>query len=228
MEIKSTKNKHTDQLKCLVMGKAGIGKTSLLGTLPDLSTTIIISGENGLLSLNDFDIDCIEVNSWQEVQQAVKLILDAGKYKTICIDSLTELSSMLLNFIKSIPKYQDPKMMLKLYGEYTDKILAFVKYVRDLQDYNIVITALTEDKEDGGYLIKKPQIQGGSAQKILTSLFDLVFFMETDEKNNRVLRTSTTDTYEAKDRSGKLSNTEQPNLSKIIRKIKGELKNDTI
>jgi len=163
------------------------------------------------------------VNGWLEFREALGLCVKSEK-KTIMIDSLTEISTMLVAFLKNKPEYQNPKNALKLWGEYDEKLTAVLKYLRGV-DKNILITALPQDVQDGGYLVKKPLIKGSATQAMLCSYYDQIFYMTNNEEGERVLRTQPTDEYEAKDRSGTLKEEEPANLQTIINKIKG-VKND--
>ena len=219
MEIKSTRGLHTSSIKCIVYGDSGAGKTSLIGTLPEREI-LIISAESGLLSLDDKDIDSLSVSTFSEARESYAIAKNSD-YNTIAIDSLTEISDMLVSQLEKLPEFQDPKMTMKMWGVYNKTITAFIKSFRAL-DKNVVFTALAEDVNDGGVIIKKPFIKGTAAQKMLASYFDEVFYLSTNEQGERSLNTLNTHSYTAKDRSGKLEATEEANLQSIFNKIKGE------
>jgi len=223
MNITSTKGLHADKVKLLVFGESGTGKTTLIGTLPE-NEVLIISAESGLLSLGDKAIDVAEVKSWhefQEVYQSLVKLPEMNKYKTVAIDSLTEISDMLVTHLERLPEYADPKNTLKLWGEYNKVMTKLIKAYRGL-DRNVIFTALTEDVQDGGVLVKKPFIKGSAAQKLLNSYFDEVLYLHVDAATGkRVIQSQPTSNISAKDRSGKLNNPEEPNLQSIFNKIKG-------
>lgn len=219
--ITTTAGLHSESIKCLVYGKAGVGKTTLLGS-GDNEKTLILSAESGLLSLSDKNIDVLAIKSWPDMG-AVYKELESGKtkYTTVCIDSLTEISDMLVQFLNKSPDYQDPKNALKMWGEYNKKMTSIVKAFRDLSGMNVIFTALAEDVNDGGMLIKKPFIQGSKAQSLLSSFFDEVLYLAINESTGeREIHTQPTNFYEAKDRSGKLERVESPDLTSMFNKIK--------
>jgi phage nucleotide-binding protein len=220
--ITTTAGLHSESIKCLVYGKAGVGKTSLLGT-GDNEKTLILSAESGLLSLSDKSIDVLVIRAWPDLA-AIYKELESGstKYTTICIDSLTEVSDMLVQFLQKSSDFQDPKNALKMWGEYNKKMVSIVKAFRDLKGFNVVFTALAEDVNDGGMLIKKPLIQGSKAQSLLTSFFDEVLYLAINESTGeREIHTQPTNYYDAKDRSGKLDRIEVTDLTALFNKIKG-------
>lgn len=220
--ITTTKGLHSASVKCLVYGKSGVGKTALLGTGSN-ERTLILSAESGLLSLADKSIDVLAVTNWKHMIGAfMQLRLGNHKYSTICIDSLTEASDMLVKELEADAYYGDAKNALKMWGEYNKRIISFIKSFRDLPDVNIIFTALAEDVNDGGLLIKKPLIAGNKAQSLLASFFDEVMHLSINESTGeRELHTQPSSFFDAKDRSGKLLPIEQPDLTVIFDKIKG-------
>lgn len=221
MEIKNTKGLHTEKVKLLIYGNAGVGKTSLIGTLPENAHTVIVSAEAGLLCLSDKEIDVIEVKKWDDVGRAFVFLRDECNYDYIAIDSLTELSDMLVNHLEQQPEFKDPKNTLKMWGEFNKRLTSFIKSVRGL-DTNVIFTALTDEVDDGGSKVRKALVKGSATQKLLASYFDEVFYLTIDQiTGERTIQTQPTAYIEAKDRSGKLEAYEEPNLTNIINKIKG-------
>ena len=223
MEIKSTKGLHSSQVKAIVYGDSGNGKTSLLGTLPE-SKTLIISAESGLLCLDDKDISVAEINTWPDLISVATMLVkgELPQFDYVCIDSLTELSDMLVKHLESSPEFKDPKMALKMWGEFSKRMTKVIKGFRDLQGKHVIFTALSEDVLDNGTVTKKPYIKGSAVQKMLNSYFDEVFYLGIEDgTGERILQTQPTSSISAKDRSGKLKPIEEPNLNNIINKIKG-------
>ncbi len=223
MELKTTKGLHESKVKALVYAESGMGKTTLLGTLPE-SETLIVSAESGLLCLNDLDIAVVEIKQWSDLQEVYVNILknpDWSHFKYIGIDSLTELSDMLIHSLEASPDFRDPKMALKMWGEFSKRMTATIKAFRGL-DKSVIFTALPEDILDNGAVVKKPYIKGKSVQKMLASYFDEVFYLSVNSTTNeREVQTQPSTSIQAKDRSGKLDDFEEANLTNIINKIRG-------
>ena len=221
MTVKNTKGLHTEQIKMLIYASSGVGKTTLAGTITD-GITVIISAESGLLCLSDKEIDVLEVKTFEQVRDAYLFVLKESNYDNIFIDSLTEISDILVSHLEKQPEFKDPKNTLKMWGEYNKKMTELIKGFRDLNK-NVIFTALPDDVQDSGVITKKPLIKGTATQKLLCSYFDEVFYLAIDPiTKERQIQTQPTSNIEAKDRSGKLLDYEEPNLQNIINKIKGK------
>lgn len=240
MQFRSTKSLGHDQVKIIVYGVPGIGKTTLAGTIEE--PLLLVSAESGTLSLADKDINVFDVTQDDEGNKlntatakmervqliASYLLTDEAKssLKWIVLDSLTEIGQLVFESIKeSDAKFKDPKNNLVLWGLYGEKMRAFVKFFRDLPGYNIVFTALAKsEKDEVNRRIMAIDLQGKISEQ-LPGYFDEVFYYELaeleDNQKVRRLVTQSSDRFVAKDRSGKLSQYEEPNLSAIAQKIRG-------
>lgn len=69
IKIQSTADIVFNGVKCIVYGGAGVGKTRLCATAP---RPIIISAEEGLLSLSDVDCAFVEIKSLKDLDDAYK------------------------------------------------------------------------------------------------------------------------------------------------------------
>ena len=226
MEIKGIKDIHTGGLKCLIYGTAGVGKTSLAATL-DPKRTLIVSFESGLLSLTDetSEVQYVEVKTLPELQ-AIYADLTTKKYQdmfdNIFIDSLTEISELVLATVKADPKiYKGMADNMKLYMVTQEEMVKIAKAFRDLKGYNIFMTCLAETKVKNMKEVSVPSMVGQKLGTKLLSLFDFIFYMDVEDAGKRTLCTQPTQTSEGKSRSRKLLAKEEANLSVILQKIKG-------
>lgn len=237
MLIKKTNDVTHASIKMLVYGESGAGKTYLASTINE--PILIISAEAGLLSLKDFKIDSVDLSiddndmlipKEKRIERLVavyKYLLlpeTIKKYRWIYLDSLTEISQ---NLIESLYlEFPERSQTLAMYGENSKKLISIIKSFRDINHYNVVMTALSSlDKDDIGGRHMLPSVVGKVSEK-LASYFDEVFYLyiQKDEKGNlsRKLLCNKTDRIIAKDRSGSLNVIEEPNLQKITDKIRGK------
>ncbi len=231
----------------LIIGQAGIGKTSLLRTImgqdfnPQTGTwtqvenpigrVCVLSAESGLLCVRDLiqsgHIEGFEIGSLQELKEALQTLSHPDsqkKYQWVFIDSLTEIASRCVEVMKA--KYPDRKDSFPMWGEYADTMTALIKALRDMSAYNVVFSCLDAiDKDEINRRFVGPDIAGNGLKQRLPSYFDEVLYYTTITTEQglpyRVFICQPTDKFQAKDRSGKLSQIEKPCLRNIYSKIIG-------
>lgn len=209
--------------KLLIYGASGAGKTTTCATAP--GKTLIISMEAGLLSIKDKDnVTAIEVKEAHEIEEIAQL-LESGQldYDTVCLDSVTEMSEILLASEKQ--KSKDPR---RAYGEVIEIMTKTMRRFRDLKIH--VIFVAKEDKirdEQTGMFSYQPMMVGAKLPVQIPYFFDEVLVLRVFEEENeegkkvtnRWLQTTLGANYTAKDRSGKLDTFEEPNLTHVINKL---------
>lgn len=248
MALRPISPQSANRMAMLVIGPAGMGKTSLIrtvcgqyydaasgqwltydGVTPE--KVCVLSAESGLLCVRDLVqngvVEGYEIGNLQEFQEAQRLCLSqefrARGYRWIFIDSLTEIASRCVEAMQQ--KYPGKNDSFKLWAEYTQIMTDIIKAFRDLQDYNVVFTCLESvDKDEYNARFFAPDISGSGLKNRLTSYFDEVFHMEKRKLEDGSMQTvfSTASPIGlAKDRSGKLAPYEQPNLLYVQHKILG-------
>ena len=230
IQIKKTGQIATKRFVALVVGPSGIGKTSLVRTLPEPEDAILlISAESGLACLDGTNIDVIEVDpkeptkSLEEIYEFLQSDEAKKKYKFIFIDSLTEIAQLIVAELKKDPHYGQPKNALAMWAKYSELMTMIIKSYRDMSDYSVIFTCLDAVEKDGLEKIESFNIQGTGIKNSLKAWYDLVLFYKvyTDEngEKHRKLVTDISEAPLAKDRTGKLEAFEEADLSVIINKI---------
>jgi phage nucleotide-binding protein len=230
IQIKKTGQIATKRFVALIVGPSGIGKTSLVRTLPEPESKILlISAESGLACLDGTNIDVIEVDpnsptkSLEEIYDFLSLDATKKKYKYVFVDSLTEIAQLIVAELKKDPHFGQPKNALPMWGKYGELMTMVIKSYRDMSDYSVIFTCLDAVEKDGLEKVESFNIQGSSIKNSLKAWFDLVLFYKVyrDEEGNHI-RKLVTDIAEAplaKDRTGKLEAFEEANLEIVIKKI---------
>ena len=221
ISLKRTSGLAANGVKIVVYGQAGSGKTSLIRTLPD---PVIISAEGGLLSLADNALPFIEVNSMETLKEAYMWVAEsaeAANYKSIAIDSISEIAEVVLAHEKRATK--DGRAA---YGEMQVQVIEIMRAFRDLQGRHVYFSAKCEKSQDEmGRVLYSPSMPGNKLAQQIPYLVDEVFALrvEKDVEGNtqRGLMCDSDGLWLAKDRSGKLSAWEAPDLGEIIAKIGG-------
>ena len=206
-----------EYINVLVYGDPGVGKTVFSGTaslVKEMSPVLCIDIEGGLLSVaaQGYDVDVVRVKTWQQMQDVYDELRRGSDYKTVVLDSLTEIQKFSMNQImeqvlKADPSRDPDVPGMREWGKNIEQIRRMTRAFRDLQ-MNTIITALAKsDKDPRTGLIKtKPSLSGKLADEV-AGFFDEVFYMYTkviDGEIKRLLLTTKTDTQEAKDRSGRM------------------------
>jgi len=221
INLKSTGNASTNGVKVVVYGQAGTGKTSLIATLPN---PIILSAEGGLLSISDSNLPYIEITSIESLREAYKWASEseeAKNFDSIALDSISEIAEVVLNFEKKIAK--DPR---QAYGALQEQMTDIIRAFRDLANKNVYFTAKCEKSADeAGRVMYAPSMPGAKLGQQLPYFVDevLALRVEKDQEGvpRRALMCESDGLWQAKDRSGKLSAWEAPDLGAIIKKIGG-------
>ena len=221
INLKSTNTVSASNLKLLVYGQAGAGKTSLIPTLPN---PIILSAEGGLLSISGHDIPFIEVPSMDALREAYKWLLgsdEAQQFDTVALDSISEIAEVCLSREKSIAK--DPR---QAYGEMQTTMAELIRSFRDLPKHVMMTAKLEKAQDEMGRVLYSPSMPGNKTGQSLPYFFDLMLAMrvEKDEEgvSQRALMCDSDGLWQAKDRSGKLDAWEAPDLGIILEKLGGK------
>ena len=208
-------------VKILVYGAAGSGKTTLCGTAP--GKKLMIDMESGLLSVRDSqDIDVIQVKEAKEIIEICEALKNGELvYDTVCLDSIPEMSEILLNFEKA--RHKDPRMA---YGNVQETCTNVMRAYRDLHMHVVFVSKMEKQNVDN-VMQYEPKMVGTKLGQSITYFFDEVLALRVIEEQdddgaivkNRWLQTDVGQGYTAKDRSGKLDGFEQPNLVDVIDKL---------
>jgi phage nucleotide-binding protein len=203
MKITNTSDVKSHNVYALVVGRSGVGKTSLAKTLPE-DKVLILSAESGLLSLHGTSIDVVKIETFQDLIDAYSFLnSNQSKYEHIIIDSLTELGEKLLAELK--PNYKKAQNF-QLYADYSEKMTKMLKAFRDLHQYNIYMLALDKlTPKDFTEVVSIDLVQKSLSKK-LPALFDEVFYYVKEKREDgsvvRALCTDSDDVDFTKDRSG--------------------------
>jgi hypothetical protein len=205
-------------VKMLCYGQSGMGKTRLIGTLPN---PIIASAESGLLVLRKMKLPYAEIKSYADLVEFYNWVRHPtnGQYfQSVAIDSISEIAEVILKY--ELSRAKDPR---QAYGEIIVSVLGLVRQFRDLPGKHVYISAKAEYvKDDVGRMLWQPMMPGSKLGNQLAYFFDEVFFatkIPHEAKEYYVLQTQASNNAVAKDRAGVLQAIELPDLGAIINKI---------
>lgn len=218
ISLKRTRDLAKNGVKLLVYGQAGAGKTSLIKTLPN---PLVLSAEAGLLSIQDADLAYIEIKTIEDLREAYSYIMseEGAGFESIALDSISEIAEVILNAEKKIAK--DPR---QAYGAMQEQVSDLIRAFRDIPGKHVYMSAKLEKSTDEmGRILYAPSMPGNKTGQQLPYFFDevLALRVERDAEGNvqRALMCDSDGLWQAKDRSGKLTAWEAPDLGAIVEKI---------
>ena len=221
INVKTTGSLSANGVKVLVYGQAGAGKTSLIKTLP---SPIVLSAEGGLLSIQDANLPYIEISSMDDLREAYLWLngsSEAANFQSVALDSISEIAEVCLNHEKKVNK--DPRAA---YGAMQEQMADIIRAFRDLPGRHVYMSAKLEKTQDEmGRVLYSPSMPGNKTGQSLPYFFDEVLALRVERDSDgvaqRALMCDSDGLWQAKDRSGKLSAWEAPNLGDVISKIGG-------
>lgn len=165
-------------VKALILGKAGIGKTSLLWSLPP-ENTLFVDLEAGGLAVEGYDGDCVRPMSWQDCRNLAVIIggpntnlpqecaysqahydamvkkysgMDMGKYEHVFIDSITVASRLCFQWCKTQPQAFSEKTgkpnPLGAYGLLGQEMIGWLSHIQHALTKNVYFVCLLDEKLD--------------------------------------------------------------------------------
>lgn len=161
------------------------------------------------------------------------------KYKTIFIDSITVAGRLSFQWCQGQPEAHSEKTgkpdTRGAYGLHGREMLAWLSQLQHTRNKNIVFVGIIDAKvDDYGRTQWTPQIEGSKVGRELPGIVDQVITYQEvrsdDSDPYRALICTSPNRwgYPAKDRSGRLSQQEEPNLGKLFSKIKDGERKDAI
>lgn len=203
-------------LNLLVYGDPGAGKTYLAATAQDHAETspvLFLDVEGGTTTIRKRkDVDVKRISSIDELVQTHKLLSDnPGFYKSVVIDSLTELQKLdMVGIMKELVQRRpdlDPDVPgMREWGKSAEHVRRIVRGFRDLPMHTI-FTALSQvERDENGVVTYYPSVPGKLKMEV-PGFMDIVGFLTStieQEETQRRIQFAKTRRVIAKDRTGSL------------------------
>ncbi|GIW23481.1 MAG: hypothetical protein KatS3mg068_2488 [Candidatus Sericytochromatia bacterium] len=210
-------------LRCLVYGDSGIGKTTMLATLPRPLLVIDFEGGSDIRLLNQENVFIAPIYSRVELSSLLEYIKgtiedNSIEFKSIAFDGFSVFIQQCLREIlsensKSTPTFKEWQILTSFIKSV---ILGLINYTT-----HTVFTALSKKKQDKEEKMSwvGPDLPK-SIREYLRAICDLEgYIYRSDKGNTLVAFNSQQQIAELKDRSGKLGKLEEPDFQKIFSKI---------
>ena len=200
-------------LNLLVYGRSGVGKTFLCGTAqdhPKTSPVLLLDVEGGTTTLHRrSDIDVIRVKSTNDIVDNYNILRtqNDGYYKTVVIDSLSELQDVDMSEIMRKRDREADIAEIREWGQNRNHIRKIIRAFRDLE-VNTIVTALLDVDKDSqtGAVTYQPALPG-KLQVEIPGFLDIVgyYYATVDEEGiKRTIQFAQTRRVIAKDRTATL------------------------
>jgi hypothetical protein len=199
------------KLNILVYGAPGSGKTTFASSAndhPDMSPVLYASFESGLLSVATRGVDAVDIHSVKQMDELFWLMFNGkknndpvwGKYKTVVVDSGSEMLTLALEEAtreeiekdrragKNPNRGQDD-LELRTYGKAGAQIARLMRWFRDL-DVNLIVTALPKstfspgaDQRTNTPIEVTPQFTNKVGVSVM-GYMDMVWYLGVNEHDN--------------------------------------------
>ncbi|MCS7317324.1 MAG: ATP-binding protein [Candidatus Dojkabacteria bacterium] len=212
-------------LRCLVYGDSGIGKTTMLATLPKPLLVIDFEGGSDIRLINQDNVFIAPVYSRQELSsllEYIKGIIEDNSidFKSIAFDGFSVFIQQCLREIlsennKNTPTFKEWQILTSYIKSV---ILGLINYTTHTVFTALSKKKITQDKEERMNWIG-PDLPK-SIREYLRAICDLEGYIYRSDKGNTLIAfNSQQQIVELKDRSGKLGKLEEPDFEKIFSKI---------
>jgi len=189
-----------------------------------LEAPLICSVDKGLESIRQYDIPCVECDTWDHVAAFNQFVYsdsaEKKKYREFVYDDLTEAAGLYL--VKCLLANKDGR---KAYGQMGEEMMYFFRAIREQREHIAVLLCKEERVQNNkGELLYSPMLPGQALQPMVPYMFGQIYHMELwthpeTQQIHEVLRCKRNQQIEAGDRSGKLAEIEYADLGAINRKI---------
>ena len=169
---------HDKGVKALIVGPAGVGKTTLLRTL-DTKSTLFVDLEAGDLAVQDLEVDTFQPRTWEECRDLCvylagpnpalpptscyshahyDAVLEAmggadilRKYSTYFIDSITVAGRLCFGWCEQQPESlndRGKKNLLGTYGLMGREMIAWLTHLQHARGKNVFFVGILENLKD--------------------------------------------------------------------------------
>jgi len=207
-----------DYINLMIYSRAGIGKTVWASKAPK---PLLVNYESGTMSLNEENlgpevlerVDVLFPDNFKDLNSIATYLRDYDHgYKTVILDSITEIQNASLDTILRDPNRKSSldkdNPTLNDYGKCTNQMRKLLRFFRDLP-MHVIFTALeSKDKDELSGAISVGPAMTPKLRENIEGYVDIIgyMFVSKDQDNNptRKILWQPDGKYMAKDRSRKL------------------------
>jgi len=194
-------------VKALILGVAGVGKTSLLRTL-NPETTLFLDFEAGDLAVQDVPCDQVTPKTWKECRDLACFLAgpdinlppdavygaehyeavqqeygdtDLSKYETYFIDSITVAGRICFKWCEQQPECRTKSGDVdtrSTYGLHGREMIKWITQLQHAREKNVIFVGLLDEvKDDFGRVSYAMQVEGQKTGREMPGIVDEVLTM---------------------------------------------------
>ena len=210
----------TTGVKMLGYGGPGSGKTPLAITAPK---PVILACESGLLSLRGCtNVPAYRADTSAKIDDFLKWWFEskeATQFETLVIDSISHMSNIILDHEKTQTKHGPAA-----YGNMAERVYKWCEKIFAQPNKHAYLICQQGTVDEAGVQKRRPVLPGQDLNTRIPHLFDLIAhigpaIVSGQPKPVLALRCQSAFDVMARDRSGKLSEYEPPNLAQLFEKM---------
>lgn len=183
-----------------------IGKSTFFSRFPN---ALFLSTEEGLNHLEVFEQP---IRKWGDFVDAIReLEKNPTQFQTVVIDTVDNLYLFCQTYMYDLHhiKHESDLEWGKGWAQISSEFRRQITRISQIKSMGLCFVSHSEEKESRkpGHAeseVKVCHTLPARARKVILPMADMVLYMEIDDKNNRIIRTKPSTSYEAGDRSGKL------------------------
>jgi hypothetical protein len=190
----------------LIIGPAGVGKTSLLRTL-DPKRTLFVDGEAGDLAVQDVPVDTLRIDDWPAARDLACRIggpntsfpptacyslahfesvggalENLKRYNTIFVDSITAISRLSFRHAEQQPEAfsaRGAKDVRGAYGLHAREMITWLLQLQHAREKNVVFVGVLEKVTDEFNRVEfQLQMEGAKTGRELPGIVDQIITMQ--------------------------------------------------
>ena len=172
----------TDQIKILVYGQSGVGKTVFAATAPDV---LFLDADGGMMSVQR-PVARWGITDWADLKEAHRYLRTPGHpFKTVVLDSLNAIQKLGMDStVRSFPmkRTYDDLPTMSDWGKALDDFARLVRAFRALP-MRVIYLCATKNREYDDERAE-PQLSGKQTVSTLNQAMDVIAYLYVQERES--------------------------------------------